>query len=95
MKTLVVTSLISAAVSLLAILALSAMTIAPGAGAGVSRTRMMFLAGAFLLAWLDVALWAQRRGRADRQGPPAQWLGRVLVAVGVVYVCSVCMVILG
>ena len=88
-------SLVSAAVSLLAILALSAMTIAPGTGAEVSRFRMQLGAAVFSAAWLGAAFWARWRGRAARKAPPPQWLGRALVVASIVYLYTICTVVLG
>lgn len=82
MKSLFVTSLSSAILSLLAILTLSAMTVVPTPGAESWRTRMMLLVLAFFIGWLCVAVWA----RPGRQAVlPPKWLRRALVVLGATY----------
>jgi hypothetical protein len=92
MKTIFITSLISALMSLLAIFGLSAMTIVPRHGAESWRSQMMLVAGVFLVGWLCVAFWMRPR---QRPALPPRWLRGLLVIVGIVYMLGILFFVLG
>jgi uncharacterized membrane protein YhdT len=91
-KTLFITSLVCAVMSLLAVLAFSAMTIVPRPGAESLRRQMMLVASAFLVGWLCLAFWM--RPRQPPTSPP-QWLRASLIFVGIVYVLGVLSFVIG
>ena len=95
MRKLFVISLACALMSLLAAFCLSAMTIVARPGGEASRLQMMLAAGAFIVAWLCLAFWAQARQRAGTQALPPQWLRHLLIGVGVVYLLSVFLLVVG
>jgi len=78
-------SLASALLSLLAVLALSAITIVPRPGAETFRASAMGVGAIFFFVWLVLALWARKRWRAEASNPAPVWLRRVLLGVSVVY----------
>jgi len=82
MKAIFATALVNALISLFAIFGLSVMTVVPGHGSESWRSHMMLVAGAFLIGWLCIALWMRPRRHFVL---PPQWLGRLLVFVGIVY----------
>ena len=93
MKVVVTTSFACAAASLLGLLGLSAVTVAPEHRN--LRFALMLLVGLLLAAWLRLAFWA-RALRSSLAGPAAmsQRLRTVVVVGGVVYIlfillCSV------
>ena len=92
MKTLFVTSLVCALMSLLAVLGLSAMTIVPRPGAERLQGQMMLAAGAFLVGWLCLAFWVRPR---QRTASPPQWLRGLLIFVGIVYTLCVLLFVIG
>ena len=95
MKPLFIMSLVSALVSLLALLGFSAMSFVPGPGVEKERAVMMTVAGLFAVAWLGLALWARPRRNAALQPLPPQWLRRLLVGVGVVYTLMLLLLVVG
>lgn len=92
MKPLFVTSLVSALMSLLAVLALSAMTIAHRPGAETLRGQLMLVVALFLVGWLALAFHV--RPGQNRTLPP-QWLGRLLLLLGIVYVSGLLLFVIG
>ena len=88
-------SLICVAMSLLALLGFSAITIVPHPEAESIRAQTMTVAGVFAVAWLGVAFWARPRRGAVAQSLPPQWLRRSLVVAGVVYVLGVFFLVIG
>jgi hypothetical protein len=87
MKTVFILSLINAAMSLLAMLGISAITFAPGAAS--TRARMMPLAAVFGIVWFCVALWARPRQHSATDLLPPLWLRRSLVGISVAYLLCV------
>jgi hypothetical protein len=83
-------SLVSALVSLLAVLALSAITVVPRPGAETLRAVAMGVGTAFFFLWLAVTLWARKRWRVEASNPVPPWLRRVVLGAGAVY----CLVII-
>ena len=78
-------SLVSALLSLVAVLALSAITIVPRPGAEAFRAAVMGVGTIFFFVWLVVMFWARRRWRAEASDPVAVWLRRVLLGVSAAY----------
>lgn len=78
--------------SLLAVLALSAMTIVPRPGAETLRGRMMLIVLVFFVGWLGLA--AHVRPGQNRTLPP-RWLGRLLILLGIVYVSGLLLFVIG
>jgi hypothetical protein len=95
MKAIFTMSLVSALLSLLGILGLSAMTIAPGARAEGFRATTMIVGGVFLVAWLGLAFWARPRQRTESGAHIPLWLSRLLVVVGAVYSFVIILFVLG
>ena len=89
MKTLFVTSLACAFVSLLTVISFSAITIIPGPWAESFRTDAMLVAGAFFAAWLSLALGVRGRRRAVLRPAPPQWLTWLLVFLSVIYFLAI------
>lgn len=92
MKTLFITSLMCAAMSLLAVLGFSSMTLVPGPGTEDWRSQMMFVGGAFFVGWLYLAIWARA---GERTASPPAWLRRLLVTIGVVYALGIALFVIG
>lgn len=92
MKPLYITSLVSALMSLMAVLALSAMTIVPRLGSETLRGQMMLVVLVFFVGWLGLA-FCVRPGQ-NRTLPP-QWLGRLLILLGIVYVSGLLLFVIG
>jgi uncharacterized membrane protein YhdT len=90
MKTLFIISLICALMSLVAIVASSAITFAPGAES--ERNLMMFVAAAFLVGWIWLAFWVRRR---QRTATLPHWITRSLVFAGVVYMLGILLFVVG
>jgi len=95
MRSLFVISLTCALVSLLAVFCLSAVSIVPHRGSEIFSAHLMLVAGAFTVAWLCLAFWVRVRQRAATQPRPPQWLRRLMVGVGVVYLLSVFLLVIG
>jgi predicted membrane channel-forming protein YqfA (hemolysin III family) len=95
MKTLFTLSLACALASLLAIIGFSAMTVVPRGDAEGFRSLMLFLAGGFCVGWLGLAFWTRTQQRATSRTPPPQWLIRLLVFVGVVYLLGIVALVAG
>jgi predicted transporter len=79
--------------SLLAVFALAAMTVAPRPGAESLRVATMLVVAVFFVVWLGVGLWVRARWRADSRPPPPVWLTQVLLCAGVVYLLGVFLLI--
>jgi len=94
MKTLFTLSLVSALLSLLALLAWSAMTIVPRPGAESFRTTTMLAIGGFLVVWVSVALTTRPRQTRNSHRLPI-WLGRLLIAANVVYSLVIILFVIG
>jgi len=90
MKAAFITSLVSAMMSLVAILGISAMTFVPRAES--SRSHMMLAAGVFCLIWMSLAFWL--RPRPSLASLP-RWVRGLLVSAGVVYVLGVLLFVIG
>jgi hypothetical protein len=88
MKVLLATSLVCSVTSLLGLVALSAMSVVPGAETW--RWGMMLAVAVFMISWLGLAVWTRRRLKASTTAAtlPA-WLGRTIVIAGAVYVLLV------
>ena len=57
---------------------------------------MILAAAAFLIVWLGLAVWARRKMHLSAGAPALPtWLGRTLVAAGVVYVLLVLLFTIG
>ena len=85
MKALLTTSLVCSVASLLGLLGLSAMSVAPGAEAW--HWEMVAAVAVFFAGWLGLALWSRgqlRRSAGAATVPP--WLRTAVVIAGVVYV---------
>jgi len=95
MRPVFVVSLASMFVSLLAILAFSAITLVPGPGVENARTAVITVAGVFAFAWFAVALWARRRENAALHSLPPNWLRRLLLGFGVAYALGVLLLAIG
>jgi hypothetical protein len=95
MRAVFVISMTCAFMSLLAVFALSAMTIAPRPDGESFRACMMLVAGAFFVAWLCLAFWIRARQRASALAPPPKWLSRLLVSVGIVYLLGAFLLFIG
>lgn len=95
MKAVFWMSLVSALLSLLAVLALSAITIVPRPGAETFRGAAMAIGTSFFFVWLAVAFWARKRGRAEASNPVPRWPRRVLLGLSGVYCLIVILGILG
>ena len=78
--------------SLLAVLALSAMTVVPRPGAETLRVQMMMAVAIFLVGWLGLAF--HLRPGQNRALPP-KWLGRLLIGIGIVYVSGLLLFVIG
>jgi hypothetical protein len=90
MKAAFITSLVSALMSLVAILGFSAMTVIPLAESW--RGHMMLVSGVFCLVWLSLAFWL--RPRPSLTSLP-RWVRGLLVLAGVVYVLGVLLFVIG
>jgi len=86
MKAVLVTSIACAAVSLLGLLAVSAMSYAPGAEAW--RAGMLVGVGVLLVGWSTLALWARSKLRLSREALPAG-VKTAVIAVGIAYMVVV------
>jgi hypothetical protein len=88
MKAILTTSMVCSAVSLLGLLGLSAMSVAPGAE--FSRWGMMLAVAVILAAWVRLGFWARRRLRASVGAATVPMRFRTAVIIGgVVYVLLV------
>ncbi len=79
MKAVFSMSLASALLSLLAVLALSAITIVPRSGAASFRVFAMEVGFVVFFVWLGVAFWAMKRWRAETCHPAPVWLRCILL----------------
>ncbi|HPY31320.1 MAG TPA: hypothetical protein PLT00_13555 [Verrucomicrobiota bacterium] len=88
MKAIFTTSVLCAAVSLLGLLGLSAMTVAPEAEGW--RLGMMLAVGLLLVAWMRLGFWARARLRASADAAPVPtWVRTAVIIGGVVYMLLV------
>ncbi len=85
-------SLVGALMSLLAVAALSAMTVVPRQGAENSRAQMMTVVAIFLVGWLGLAL--HLRPGQSRALPP-RWLARLLIGIGMLYASGLLLFVIG
>jgi hypothetical protein len=96
MRAIFITASVSSVASLVAAVGFSAMSIVPSPGAEAWRWRMILAAAAFLIVWLGLAVWARRKMHLSAGAPALPtWLGRTLVAAGVVYVLLVLLFTIG
>ena len=90
-----VLALLNALTSLLASVALSAMTLAPTPDAGRAMAALTYVLIGFLFVWFGFALWLKRAGRdASRLGRSPR-LRRFCVAVSVLYLLATLLLIVG
>jgi hypothetical protein len=88
MKAILTTSTVCSAVSLLGLLGLSAMSVAPGAE--LLRWGMMLAVAVILAAWVRLGFWARGRLRASVGAATVPMRFRTAVIIGgVVYVLLV------
>jgi hypothetical protein len=78
-------SLVSALLSLLAVLALSAITIVPHPGAETLRAAAMGVGTTFFFVWIAVVFWARMRWQVEASDPVPVWLRRLLLGASTVY----------
>jgi hypothetical protein len=90
MKAVFITSLVSALMSLVAILGLSAMTVVPRVES--LRGQMMLVSGVFFLIWISLAFWL--RPRPSLASLP-RWARGLLVSAGVAYVLGILLLLIG
>jgi hypothetical protein len=93
MKAVLVTSIACAAITLLALLAVSAMSVAPGAEAW--RDGLLVAAGVFLVGWSTLALWARGRRRLSRDAALSAGFKTAVIAGGLAYVLLVLLCCVG
>ncbi len=94
MKAVVTTSFACAAASLLGLLGLSVVSIAPEQES--MRLALLLLVGLFLAAWLRLAFWARTRLRSSLPETAMSRRVRSLVVIGgVVYILFVLLCCLG
>jgi hypothetical protein len=95
MKMLHVLALLNALTSLLASVALSAMTLAPTPDAGRAVAALTYVLIGFLFVWLGFALWLKRPDRdASRLGRSPR-LRRFSMAVSALYLLATLMLLVG
>ena len=87
MKTVFTTSAACAGVSLLGLVGLSAMSVAPGAAAW--HTGMMLAVAVFLVGWGALAFWARRQLRLSRATALPAAAKTALITGGVIYMLIV------
>ena len=88
MRAVVTTSFACAASSLIGVIGLSVIAVAPEQEA--MRFALMLVVGLLLAAWLRVAFWARARSRSSLAGPAmSQRLRTVVVVGGVAYILFV------
>ncbi len=87
MRTVFTTSMACAAVSLLGLLGLSGMSVAPGGEAW--RSSMILAVGVFLVAWATLAFWAKRQLRLARSTAFPAGAKAAVITGGVLYVLLV------
>lgn len=95
MKMLRVLALLNALTSLLASVALSAMTLAPTPNADRAVAALTFVLLGFLLVWLGFALWLKRPGRETSFLGRSAGLRRFILAVSVLYLLATLLVLVG
>ncbi len=91
MKAVLVTSVACAAISLLGILAVLAMSVAPG----VERDVLLVAVGVFLVGWSALAVWARRRLRFSQGAALSTDLKTAVIAAGIAYVLLVLLCCVG
>ncbi|HEX4264558.1 MAG TPA: hypothetical protein VH597_09485 [Verrucomicrobiae bacterium] len=92
MRTAFITSLVSALMSLIAILGLSAMTIVPHRGAELWQAQMMLISAVFFLIWIALAFCLRPRPSLPLL---PRWLRGTLTGAGVVYVLGILLFVIG
>jgi hypothetical protein len=85
-----ITSLVSAMMSLIAIIAFSAMTVAPHADSW--RGHIMLVSAVFFLVWVSLTFWL--RPRPMRASLPG-WVQGLLMSAGVVYIVGILLFVIG
>lgn len=95
MKLLRAVALLNALTSLLALVAMSAMTVIPSSDA----ERRLMTAGivllGFLLAWLVFAAWLKRPGCESSRLARSPWLRRLCLALALLYLLGILLSVLG
>ena len=95
MKMLHVLALLNALTSLLASVALSAMTLAPTADADRAVAALSYVLIGFLFVWLGFALWLKRPGRDDSRLGRSARLRRFCATLSVLYLLATLMLLIG
>jgi hypothetical protein len=90
MKAAFITSLVSATLSLIMILARSAMTVVPRAESSHSHIAMVL--GVFFVVWLSLAFWLRPRAMP---APLPRWMRGLLVSTGAVYIIGILLLVIG
>lgn len=93
MRKVFLLALSCAALSLLALLGMSAMTVAPGSSAEASIPFLRTILLVFLFTWFAVAWWAGLRTSASIA--PRSWAPQLLLIAGIVYLLLVTVLIIG
>lgn len=88
-------SLACVVMSVVALFAASATTIAPSHGVESTRREMELVVTAFLVAWLGVAFWSRPRKRTSPAPGIQPWANRLLMVIGIVYLVGVLLLALG
>ncbi|MDZ4286830.1 MAG: hypothetical protein U0984_02670, partial [Prosthecobacter sp.] len=87
-------SLTCATVSLLVIIALSAVTVLPTPEAETLNGRLMLIAAMCFVAWLGLAYWVRKQQSRPSPSSPL-WLTRFLLLIGALYAVSVWFFVFG
>jgi hypothetical protein len=95
MKMLHVLALLNALTSLLASVALSAMTLPPSPDAYRAVAALTYVMIGFLFVWLGFALWLKSPGRDASHLGRSPRLRRFCVAVSVLYLLATLMLLVG
>ncbi|MBV6497861.1 MAG: hypothetical protein CJBNEKGG_00074 [Prosthecobacter sp.] len=95
MKMLFVLALLNALTSLLASMALSAMTLAPTPDAGGAVAVLTYVLIGFLFGWLGFAVWLKHPGREASFLDRSAGLRRFILALGVIHLLATLMLLIG
>ena len=95
MKMLYVLALLNALTSLLASVALSAMTLPPTPDAYRAVSALTYVLIGFLFVWLGLALWLKRPGRETSFLGRSAGLRRFILAVSVLYLLATLLALVG
>lgn len=95
MKTLHVLALLNTLTSLLASMALSAMTLHPTPDAFKAVSALTYVLIGLLFAWLGLALWLKRPGREASFLGRSAGLRRFILALSVLYLLATLLVLVG